>query len=594
MKHPRAAIAVLLLPLLFFIATPCSAADQELPAKSGINTSKEKNSDDGAFRVMVNIPLFSPAFSDVPVAMVDDDVITVEDLTDMINATHEERFASDLMEKTAEEKTKKKYETFINRIIDLRLIAHEARNIGFDEDPEYRESVAVFSRNVLPSVLMHEIIQDVTADEKEVDKTYRATSGEWKIRVAQFGKKEDALRFTAALEQGVGFSDAAKNATQDKTAKVDAEASYVKTATMIPQIASAVTKMEKGSVSPVITALQSNQTAYYIVSLEDIRIPDDPAAREKIKKQVLIQDREKKGKLFREGLYKKYVKLNSKLIKSIDYEAQKPGLQKLRKDDRILADISGEKPVRVKDLTKALEDNFYHGIEQAMQAKEVNGKKQEILNNMIDKMLYLKEAKLRGFDRSKQYLRLVREYEQGLLFGLFITKVIAPPIKLSDDEVRKYYNDHIAEYSFPAMVKIDGQPFNKMRDAEAALEKLKKGADFSWIKANADGRTDEHAENILDFANTVLTMNELPGDFKKVLTGARPGDFKIGTGPDSRFYVIAVLDVMPESKRPYEEILQSIAQKVFDDKISKNTADYVAKLRESADIKIYLASYGKK
>ncbi len=61
-------------------------------------------------------------------------------------------------------------------------------------------------------------------------------------------------------------------------------------------------------------------------------------------------------------------------------------------------------------------------------------------------------------------------------------------MKLDEAKVRKYYEDHQADYTLPAFYKLESIGFATQKDAEAAVAKLRSGTDFKWLNANADGK----------------------------------------------------------------------------------------------------------
>src|SRR4029453_6660783 len=107
-------------------------------------------------------------------------------------------------------------------------------------------------------------------------------------------------------------------------------------------------------------------------------------------------------------------------------------------DTRAVARIEGEDPVTVKELTEALQAKYYHGAERAVAKKKLNIRKKDVLDGLLAKRAILKEAKRLRIDRSPEYGTTVKEYEDGVLFGIFVERVIDPDIKLGDTEVRAY------------------------------------------------------------------------------------------------------------------------------------------------------------
>jgi hypothetical protein len=138
------------------------------------------------------------------------------------------------------------------------------------------------------------------------------------------------------------------------------------------------------------------------------------------------------------------------------------------------------------------------------------------------------------------------------------------------------------------MMRLKGLAFDKLRDAESALAKLKKGADWAWVKTNAEGLTDKDAENILNFGESLLMVPSLSEDVRQALTGAKPGDFRLATGPDGRFYILSVLEVTPSRRQSIEEVSMVVAQTVFNAKLEQSLEEWAAKLKQEARVEIYL------
>ena len=75
--------------------------------------------------IHLEVPLTSPLFANTPVAVVDDEPITLRDLTRRVSSIHEGRA-------DAATQARKDYAKLLDRVIATKLIAHEARNIGLD------------------------------------------------------------------------------------------------------------------------------------------------------------------------------------------------------------------------------------------------------------------------------------------------------------------------------------------------------------------------------------------------------------------------------------------------------------------------------
>lgn len=537
----------------------------------------------------LKVPALSDAFSSFPVAVINEERILLKDLNSALAASGQEK------EEQGKGPGKIDYPTMLNRMITIKLILQEARNIGLDELPEVKNDKEAFARMALRDLLIEEITKGARADEAEVEKLYKENVKEWKIKSLLFEKEDDAQKMEEALKSGGSFDELATKAVTEKAAKGSYQGEYMKARQLLPQITDALRKMEVGSVSPRIRVEGGKKNSGFVLfMLEEIRFPEDHAAREIAREAVLAMKKVEAVKDFKRTVYKRDLKMNAKLIKSLDYEAKKPGFDALLKDTRPLVLIKGEKPLTVAEFSKALKEKFYHGVEKAADSKQINKKKFDVLEEILDKRLYRKEALKRKIDTAEKYREKIKEYEGSLLFGAFLQKVVVPEIRISEEMLKGYYNEHIREYTYPEMVKISSLAFDKKSDAEAALEKLRKGADFNWARHNVAGQADAAAtEGLLSFNGEVLTVRDLPDGIRKSMQGAAAGDASLYTAEEGHHYVFYVQDVVPSTQQPFEEVREVITKNLFSERLMKAVDEWAAKLKEAASVTIYLAGTDK-
>jgi parvulin-like peptidyl-prolyl isomerase len=372
-------------------------------------------------------------------------------------------------------------------------------------------------------------------------------------------------------------------------AKGSVEGQYLKFSSLSPEVAKAVSLLKKGEVSPSIPIGKQ----FSLLKLEDIRYPKDKAAQEQAKKEALQVKKVSSLKKYTEGLRKKYVKVDRKLFDKIDYEAAEPGFEKLREDQRVVARVKGEKPVTVGDLTAILEKKFFHGAERAAGEKKINRKKDAVLEEILNKRITLLEAKKQKLERTKYFKERAQENRDGVLFGAFVQKVIAPDVKVGDEELKEFYQAHIGEYTFPEMVRVDGLLFSEKKTAEEAIEKLRKGADFQWLRTNAEGQVDPaKGENLLEFKAQLLDATTLPEGVRKAISGAAPGEYRLYADPGNAYYVLDLLERFPSKPMPLETVKGALEKKVFAEKLQRVLRGWEEKLRKASDVKIYAT--GKK
>ena len=513
------------------------------------------------------------------VATVNDEPITLEEFNRAIAASHAARPGA----KTA---GRIDYSKIINRMINTRLIVLEARNIGLDALTEIRKMVADSSRETLIKLLLEGYVKDIKPGQDEVEKVYQEMVKEWQISSVRFKTEKLARNFEEKVKGGNNFEEAVKNVLDEGTAEEGKVGQYLKDEDLAPQIAQVVAKMEIGSISPVVAI---GEKGFIILRLEGERFPEeeDAEAMKRARRQVLNQARGKAARDYYQDLRKKYLKINEELIDGLDYESEEPGFDSLLEDKRVIAEISGEQPVTVGELTKGLKQKFFHGVERAIKAKEVNKKKYEVLEGIVEERILLKEALKKGIDTSDEYKNKIKEYEISVVFGAFINKVIVPDIKLDQKELKAHYQENMEKYTFPEMMRIKELVFESKNDAVSAVEKLRKGTDFNWLSSNAEGQVDKNTGGLLRFKGELLTVSSMPEGVQKSVSGANPGDFRLYESPEGYFYVLYMYHLLPGAPRPFESVRKDIAKEVFRDKVRKAVEDYADQLREYYPVKIY-------
>jgi parvulin-like peptidyl-prolyl isomerase len=473
----------------------------------------------------------------------------------------------------------------LDRLINARLVLQEARNIGLDELPEVRSAEKTFEEDTLRGMLYGYHVRNIRkADRKEVEKRYREAVKEIKVTSVLFEKEEDGKRLEAEVRAGGDFDELAQRMITAGEAKGSLEGQYLKFESLSPEAAKTVSSMKKGEVSPLLRI--GNQVS--LLKLEDIRYPKDAAAREQAEKDVLQAKKAAALKTYTEGLRKKYVTIDRKLADSLDYETAEPGFERLLGDERVLANVKGEKPVTVGDLTKALEKKFFHGAERAAEGKKINRRKDQALEEILNRRVTNKEAKRQKLDRTEFYKQKVEEYRNGILFGTFVQKVVSPDVKVDDEELTSYYQAHIGDYTFPEMVRIDGLVFSGKENAEDAIEKLRKGADFQWLRANAEGQVEAgKGKNLLEFGGQMLDATTLPEGVRKAISGAAPGEYRLYADPGNAYYVLDIRERIPSRPIPFESVKGVMEKKVNAEKLQNALRDWEEKLRKASDVKIY-------
>ncbi len=511
------------------------------------------------------------------VATVNGEPITPEELDQALAMRHVEAQEGNKVGKVD-------YSEILDRLINTRLIVLEARNIGLDQLPEVKEDVNNYSRVALVEVLLRRQTADLRVTDNEVETKYRDIVTEYKVQSLLFAKEADAKSFEADVRSGKDFGTIANQVLDGGIATGKDEAAYVKSESLLPGIKAVVSGMAVGSVSHVIPV----PSGFTVLKLEEVRVPEIPEAREQAREALLSVKRFETSRAYVESLKKEYVQVKRDVLDGLDYDGAPAGFQALLADRRAVAEVKGEEPVTVGQLSDAIQRKFFHGIERAAEKKSVNAKKTDVLDMLLNQRVVRKEALRLGLDKSEAYRAKVTEYENSVLFGVFLQKVVRPGIRVEDKDIKAYYEKHIAEFSSPERVRFDSLAFFRKARAKEAMHKLNEGADFAWVGANADGQLDRNSEDQLQFGAKLVAVNTLPEDVRGVVTGASPGDIRLYESPGGYAYVLVIREVNPPKPQAIDQVIGEIAGKVTAARMKRDTEEYARNLRKAYAVKVFI------
>jgi|GEM_PF-291602 len=104
-----------------------------------------------------------------------------------------------------------------------------------------------------------------------------------------------------------------------------------------------------------------------------------------------------------------------------------------------------------------------------------------VLEHLIQVKVFSKEARREGLDKDPQTKRALDRGTNETLARYFVKKYVDQQAEPSEEEVRKYYEEHKDEFVVPEGVLIQHILVKKQQKAEALLKDLKEGASFEEL-----------------------------------------------------------------------------------------------------------------
>lgn len=553
-------------------------------------TSFTRGEIDEEQHLKISAPLFSDLFAEIPVATVNSMPITIAEFTADLQSVHSE-VSSDQTRSTADDNIQE----LIDRLITVRLIEQEARNIGFDKTLTFRNQVENFAEKTLLFKLLDTHISSLNVDDKAVEKLYHQISLEVQLESYLFTQKEDAIAVHEAYKNEVNFEAQIDAAIEEEKAVTGQDNGYIKLNDLIPNIAKAANRMEIGTLSEVFT----QGDGFLLFKLIDRRFVEDPKAEQFALNRIWGKQRAQASTEYIQNLIDRYATFSEKAKAALDFKNIKESnpnillseaLSPLLEDQRPLATVSSNEAeeITVSEVADAIKGAYFHGTDIPLNPAEVNQKKEEIIQDKLFRIAGVIEAQKIGLDDATKYRNKIAEFERKMLFNSFLQKVIEPDIRLTEEEIKAYYDEHQAEFLSPAMVEFRSLPFYKLEDAQDAADKLRKGSDFKWVSANADGLVDIQDKNLLQFDRKILSTTSLPGKLRGQVENATSGDALIHADPDKFYYVLYLQDIYPPEPEPYGQVRKEIMKTIYQQHIKTELTKWTEKLKEAYKTKIFL------
>jgi peptidyl-prolyl cis-trans isomerase C len=345
------------------------------------------------------------------------EVISTEDFLAQMGSLHKSgRVGKALSEETSF--AKESFQKFLQELIDNKLMVIEARSLGLEDDPGFKDAISTFSLNLsLERLRKDEIFDKVVVTDKEIEDYY------WE----EIRKKEEAR---AKKEEKEGKEEAKPEA---------------------PALPEAEAKAE-----------DKKEAALEEPKEEKKEVPQ--ADRDAIRRGFVNEKARAAEKAYFEGLRKgASVKIDEEALKAISTGA--PESRDIVVASGDLGEIKGE-AVLAQMGGKASTD-----IEANTQALE-----KLILFKLLDR-----EALSRGYENDPAIARAIAKQRDKLLIDGFKKKVILPTIKVEEKDVLEYYEANKERYKTSDRVDLAVVHVNEEDRAKRIFEELTGGGDFAFI-----------------------------------------------------------------------------------------------------------------
>jgi peptidyl-prolyl cis-trans isomerase C len=246
--------------------------------------------------------------------------------------------------------------------------------------------------------------------------------------------------------------------------------------------------------------------------------------------------------------------------------------------EKVLAEVDGVE-ITMKDFNDRLQQL------QGMAHNNLDADtKKKLLDNLVTRELLLKEAGKRGVDKDEEVVRKLKDVQDDLILRRFLEKEIEQKVSVSSEDIKTYYEKNPNELMENEEVHAAHILVKTKEEAEAALKKLKKGANFSELAKEISQDAGSKAQGgDLGF----FPKGRMVPAFENAAFTLKPGELSEPIQTQFGFHIIKVLDKKGGQRLSLDASQAQIQQKLLQEK-QKTTFDaLLADLKSKAKISIH-------
>jgi len=211
------------------------------------------------------------------------------------------------------------------------------------------------------------------------------------------------------------------------------------------------------------------------------------------------------------------------------------------------------------------------------------GAKEFLENAMLPEILEVADAEFhRYYLHYPIYSRLQSAYKDAMLLALY-NKLVKEKVKVDEEEIKKYYETHKDEFVQEGRLRVQRIVVKDRRTAYRILRLLRKG------KVNPDSLakavTEIKAERRTSGYVNITERNE--PDFYRKAMRAPLKKWRVTRLKDGRWVVYRVLQKIKKRQLPYEEVRNTIFQRLAYEKEKKLYEEALENLKKKYHVVIY-------
>ena len=298
------------------------------------------------------------------------------------------------------------------------------------------------------------------------------------------------------------------------------------------------------------------------------------------------------------------VKINGEIFTKSDLEAKQVEVIRQRGKPIDLNTPQGNEELRnaIAEVTPALLVNVVDEILVVQRGKELGYKMSDeqfksVLENLKTQNKIESDEQLQAALKQENMTMtdLRRNLERSMIASRVQQAEVFGRVAVTEDEARKYYDQHVGEFTTPSAVTLreilvsvppDTRGVNVGADetakekAEALRQRILGGEPFEKVATDASDSASKSNGGLIGPLNT----SDLSADFRKLVEGLKVGGITTVIRTQRGYQILKLESSTPTQTLTFDQARDQISDRVVNDKRREEFQKYLVKLRAQAII----------
>ncbi|MBN2654395.1 MAG: peptidyl-prolyl cis-trans isomerase [Nitrospirae bacterium] len=207
---------------------------------------------------------------------------------------------------------------------------------------------------------------------------------------------------------------------------------------------------------------------------------------------------------------------------------------------------------------------------------------ERLVNELVNREMLYMEAKKKGFEKTPEFKKKLEDFKKVTLIQLMLGKEMDAWSKVTDEEIKAYYDKNKADMIEPTKIRLSHIVVNSEQDAIKAAERLKKGEDFAKVAAemSIDPKSSKAGGDLGSFS-----LGDLDPNLENIAFRLKKGDISMPLKRKDGIHLLKVTDRQGKIV-PFEKAKDAIKQKLTSDKQKQGFEKFIEDTKKNYKIDI--------